>query len=161
MIEAFLVSDDADVRQATEEYEVAEAKLVFFCRRSHCGPVGSRRAALKVNSDVIKGAPHQPGTIKGVRTGSVVAIGRTEMRFERGQQKSLELHLRRARIHRRRRLFDFLTVNRIVNRRILGFSFEYAARWYRQSRTTVRVNRLGGYRRSKGERKTNNQQARE
>src|SRR6266404_9104593 len=90
MVETFLVGHDADVRQAAEENQSAKLKFFFLWRGRKCCPIRTRRAALKIHSHVLISSPNKAGTIERVRTGSIEVIARSQMRFDRRQQLSIE-----------------------------------------------------------------------
>src|SRR6266480_5659093 len=95
MVETFFVSDDSDVLQAAEENQRAELELFFLWRGRKCRPIRTGRAALKTHSHVLKSSPNKAGTIERARTGSIEVIARSQMRFDRRQQFSVESPQRR------------------------------------------------------------------
>src|SRR6266550_6941239 len=90
MVETFFVSDDSDVPQAAEENQRAELKFFFLWRRRKCRPIRTRRAALKTHPHVLISSPNKAGTIERIGTGSIEVIARSQMRFDRRQQLSVE-----------------------------------------------------------------------
>src|SRR6266705_3539268 len=90
MVETFFIGDDADVRQAAEEHQRSELKFFFPWRLRKCCPIRTRRAALKTHSHVLISSPNKAGTIKRIGTGSIEMIARSQMRFDRRQQLSVE-----------------------------------------------------------------------
>src|SRR5713226_3406282 len=82
VIEALLVGNDADMRQAAEENQSAKLELFFLWRRRKCRPIRTCRAALKIHAHVLKSSPHKAGAIKRIRTSPVEVIARSQMRFD-------------------------------------------------------------------------------
>src|SRR5712692_7775243 len=90
MIEAVFVGNDSDVRQTAEEHQGSELELCFLRRRRKYRPVRTRRAALKIHTHILKSSPNKAGTIEGIGTSSGIMIARSQMRFDRRQQLSVE-----------------------------------------------------------------------
>src|SRR3982750_500091 len=90
MVKALLINHDADVAEAAEEDQVAKLELVGFRGHRHGRPIGSRGSTLKVQTNVLKGAPNKAGAIEGFRTRAVETIGRAQMRLHCCQQRSIK-----------------------------------------------------------------------
>ena len=65
MIEAFFVSHDADVREITEENQVAKLILFFRSGSSEARPKGSCASTFKVDPCRMESAPNKTRTIEG------------------------------------------------------------------------------------------------
>src|SRR6185369_4189287 len=128
-----------------------------FCRRGKRGPIRSSRPALKIDANVVEGAPDQTGTIKCFRTGCVEAVSCSEVRLDRGQQ----LRLKRGRRQRyafyiqRRAHINLIPLGRIL---VYLFLFCGAVVGKRVTLAAVRAC-LGGNAGGKGKRKADYQQA--
>ena len=77
MIEAMLVSNDADVRQTTEEHERSKLELLFNGAGCEASKQVARARAFEVDSGRLKNTPHKSGTVEPVwssRSPAIAAI---------------------------------------------------------------------------------------
>src|SRR5829696_8845279 len=112
-----LVSNDANVRQATEEYERSKLELLFNGSRLEASKQVARARAFEGDPSRLKNAPNKSGTIKPVWSSCSPAITRSEALIDSGHQEWLKLDKSGARRTNRRRKvnrrFWFCTPNRL------------------------------------------------
>src|SRR6185437_355278 len=100
MIEAMLVSNNADVCQVAEEHERPKLKLLFRGRRLEALEQGASTRSLEVDARRVIDGPHKSGAVVTVWTSCAPAIWRSQSLVNRGHQ--LRFKLEKAGARRRR-----------------------------------------------------------
>ena len=86
VVEPMLVRNDADVRQATEEYERSKFELLFNRSGLEASKQVARARTFKVNPARLKNAPHKSGTIEPGWSSCAPAITRSQALIDGGHQ---------------------------------------------------------------------------